>query len=356
MNNHSIQIERAFNFMRVNPVFFLWLIWFIFLALDISLRYLGALKIAPHEIILLNFVGGGVVNHFWFFFFLPQVVFLKKWKLVLIQLAIIISIYFIIKLYLLGYWSTNDIQLTPFFVNEAIRLLQFILYTSAIWGFYIMGIRQELLKKLEIDLIKLQIEHKSLQLNPHFVLNMITQFSASIMKVSKSLFKEFSLFTEILSYSYKNHQKQNYLDQELRILENYIACQKYRFGKKLQFIISKNFSIIEPNKFPLPKWTLMTFLENVFKHGNCYDSKCPCALTLNIFPWQDKMLFTFSLTNALEDSPPEFSSEFGIEAVSRILNYYFPGNVQLFHGKSSTEFNLLLYICYGGCIKDRTPR
>lgn len=350
----GIAIESGFKWIKESPIFLLWLLWLLYLMLDFVVRLYGSYQIAPLQIIFLNFLGWGLINQFWFTVFLPNIIFMKKWKLE--TFILIFAIYACLKIFSLSKWMGIDPQIPSFLVNESVRSLQFLLYTSAIWGFYVLAVRQDSFKKLEIDLIKLQIEHKSLQLNPHFVLNMISQFSAAILKESRSLHREFSLFTEILSYSYKDHQKHNFLDQEIRSLENYIKCQKYRFGEKLQFLIIKNFSEIQPNVLPISKWTLMTLLENVFKHGNCYNPTFPCTMSLNLISEPEGTLFSFSLTNALENSPPEMSSEFGIEAVSRILNYYFPGNFQLFHGKSSTEFNLLLYICYGGYVKDRTPR
>ena len=98
----------------------------------------------------------------------------------------------------------------------------------------------------------------------------------------------------------------------------------------------------------MPKWTLMTLLENVFKHGDCFCPQQPCTLSYQLTSQsEEQSLFTMSLTNPLDHSTLVKSSEFGIDAVKRILTFYFPGRFRLFIEKSSSEFNLMLYISYG---------
>ena len=58
-------------------------------------------------------------------------------------------------------------------------------------------------------------------------------------------------------------------------------------------------------------------------------------------------LFSFSLYNPIDIQVYSQFSEFGIEAVKRILTYYHPDHFNLYTFRNSLEFSLLLYIDYG---------
>jgi hypothetical protein len=344
INGRILGIKGILKWMKVNPVLFLWGVWFVYLGLDLLLRYFGSLDLAPVQIILCNFLGWGLINQFWFFVFLPNVIFFRRWK---IETTILIFVFFTfagVKLSLLGTWP----QIEIFLVNELMRSLQFLLYTSAIWGFYVLAVSQDEFNRMEVGLIKLRIEHKSLQLSSHFVLNMVSQFSASILTLSRPLYDSLSRFTDILSYSYKDPERENFLVQEIHAMENYVACQRERFGDRLQFVLIKELGNMPISHLTLPKWTLMTLLENVFKHGDCFNASQPATLELRMVGLQESSpLFTMSITNAPDLVTPVKSSEFGIDSVRRILEYHFPGRFQMSVKKSASEFNLFLHISYG---------
>jgi hypothetical protein len=354
MSGRGIVIQGILKWMKDNPVPFLWGVWFIYLGLDFFVRWYGGYPFAPFKIILWNFFGWGLINQFWFFVFLPNMIFFRKWK---IETTILLLVYFafvLFKLFLLGRWSQIELQLLPFLVNESVRSLQFLLYTSAIWGFYVLAVSQDEFNKLEVDMIKLRIEHKSLQLSSHFVLNMISQFSASILSLSRPLYDSLSRFTDILAYSYKNPEQKNFLAQEIHAMENYIFCQRERFGDRLQFVLIKELEDLETSHLPLPKWTLMTLLENVFKHGDCFNPSQPARLELRMAGLPESgSVFTMSMTNTLDLATPVKSSEFGIDAVRRILTYHFGGDFRMSIEKSASEFELLLSITYGRNTENR---
>lgn len=347
LEDRVFAIEIPFAWIKDSPVIFLWIVWFLYLGLDLFVRWVGVHQIAPYEIILTNFLGWGIFNQFWFMVFLPNLIFLKKWVLELTILSLLLGTYLIFKIAVIEKISGQELILFHFLINELLRSLQFLLYTTAIWGFYALALSQNSFRKLEIDLVKLQIEHKSLQLSPHFVLNMISQFLASILQISKPTYIILTRFTEILSYSYKNPQQENSLAQEIHALENYIACQRYRFGDKLKFRVIKNFSSVDPVKFMMPKWILMTFLENVFKHGDCFQSEFPCFLDIRLKSINNGgSIFIFCLTNPNSSLPKGNSTHFGINAAARILNFYFPESSMLYAEKTLLEFNLFLIIYY----------
>lgn len=354
INDQSIAIEGLFKWMRESPVIFLWSLWFAYLFVDWMIRLLGNMTIAPFPIIFWNFLGWGIINQFWFLVFLPNACFQRKWKSELLILISLFSFYAFWKFYLITFLTPSKIEVGSFLLNESARSLQFLLNTLALWGFYVLAVSQDKFKAMEITLIRLQIEHKSLQLSPHFTLNMLSQFSASIFNLSRDLYQYMSKFTEVLSYSYKNPTTHNSLAQEITSMKSYLNCQKFRFGEKLHFLVLNRFSQDQLSQLPLPKWTLMTLLENVFKHGDFTNENNPCSMTFQISDSGKGPLFSFSLYNPIDIQVHTQFSEFGIEAVKRILTYYHPDHFNLYTFRNSLEFSLLLYIDYGTNFESRS--
>ena len=106
---------------------------------------------------------------------------------------------------------------------------------------------------------------------------------------------------------------------------------------------------------PLPKWTLMTLVENIFKHGNCFIPSNPCVLNLDLTVSDDhKAHFTFFVKNPPDKNPVLLSTSFGIDTVNRILKYHFKDNYRLDIEKNETEFQLKIKIEYEGIIANRT--
>ena len=346
-------IERLIAAMKDHPAFFVWGIWTFYLGLDILSRAISDLTFASVNIIALNYLAGGVFHQYWFFVFLPNLLYLRKWKLITALFILLFTVFFGLKLVFLDNGIPEN-HLQNLIIREVIRIFQFLIYTTAFWAL-IEGVKSEIEKnRLEADFEQLRINHLSLQLSPHFVINVISNFLASILPLSKPLFHDISLFSNLLSYSYKDPQLPNFLHEEIGAIEEYILCQRGRFKSKLNFHISKNFNKSDCRKLPIPKWTLMNFVENSFKHGNCFNPDFPCLLSMKLNLASDKSrFFTFTITNKIELSPSSISTRFGIDAVDRVLRYHFLDYYQLFISKSDVEFSLLINIEYEGKFADR---
>lgn len=337
--------ERIFALMKNRPSLVIWGIWIFITAIDVIIRLIGDIHLAPKPVILINFAGGVGISQFLFFHLLPQVFIKKKWLLGFIQLAFILLVYLVVKYIVLVHWIGNESSIRSFLGNEASRFFHFAVYITFIWGFYIDGKRQELHKKMEVEHLRLKIEHNSSQLSPHFVLNWISSFLIEVKNLSPDLSQQLSRFTEVLSYSYKNSNHPNSLGQEIRAVKNYLESQQFRFKNKLNLKISFNLRGVNPSELQFPKWILMTLVENIFKHGNCLNALRPCLISLDLFPSKrDSYSMFFSIVNDLNTATPVCPSGFGIKTVKRILSYYFPDRFLILTHQSETEFSLFLEI------------
>ncbi|WP_139352832.1 sensor histidine kinase [Algoriphagus sp. A40] len=169
------------------------------------------------------------------------------------------------------------------------------------------------------------------------------------------MFKDFLRFSELISYSYKETLSPNFLTEELRAIETYIGFQRKRFGAKLQFSLANRVNPDLGSRLPLPKWTLMTLVENIFKHGNCFLPDNPCILNLDLSENTDgKSQFTFFIKNSPDTDAVVSSTGFGINTVDRILAHHFKNDYRLQIEENDREFQLKITIGYGRDITDRT--
>lgn len=340
--------QRIFTVMKNRPSLVIWGIWISITAVDLFIRLIGGLPMAPLPVIFINFASGVGISLFLFLHFLPQFFLKKKWVLEVLKLIFLLGVYLVIKYVLLIFWIGELSSVRGFLGNEASRFFHFAVYIIVLWGFCTDGKRQELQKKMEVEHLRLEIEHKSSQLSSHFVLNWISHFLIEVKNVSPDLYQKLLQFTEVLSYSYKDPSHPNSLGQEIRAINNYLKSQQFRFKERLNLKPSFNSRGIDAGELQLPKWILMTLVENIFKHGNCLNSTRPCLISIDLFPAQaGACSMVFSITNNLNSATAMSPSGFGIKTVFRILNYYFPSRFEIFTSKSETEFSLFLLIQYG---------
>ncbi len=340
-------IERVFLKMKNRPSLVIWGIWIFIFFIDLIIRFGGGIPRASFPLIIVHFSGGIVFSLFLFFHFLPKVFIRKKWILVSLQLLVLMIVYLVIKYYTQIQYSNELTTIRKFLGNETSRFFHYAVYIIFIWVFYIDGKRQELNKKMEVEQLKLKIEQKSLQLSSHFVLNWISSFFIAVKKVSPELSQQLSIFTEVLSYNYKNPNHPNSLGQEIRAVKSYLESQQFRFKNRLNLKMSCNLRGTNLTELHFPKWTLMTLVENIFKHGDCFNPDRPCLVSLDLYPSIDEGdSLVFCITNDLNTAIPVTPSGFGIQTVERILSYYFPNRYQLLTYPSETEYCLFLEVKY----------
>lgn len=112
-------------------------------------------------------------------------------------------------------------------------------------------------KTTELNLLKNQ-------LNPHFLFNTLNNLYILALKKSDRTPEVIAKLSDILDYMLYQC-KDNYvpLKSEVNLINNYIALEKIRYGKRLK--LTFNHRIDDDVKIaPL---LLLTFIENAFKHG-----------------------------------------------------------------------------------------
>ncbi len=122
--------------------------------------------------------------------------------------------------------------------------------------------------KLEKELADVKQHLLRQQINPHFIFNTLNSIQSSILvndqEKTLSLFNRFSnLMRQVLENSTDAFIP---LDEELRLLENYLALEKVRTNQKFDYKIEVAESV-DTSFEKVPSMVLQIFLENSIWHG-----------------------------------------------------------------------------------------
>jgi two-component system LytT family sensor kinase len=163
------------------------------------------------------------------------------------------------------------------------RFVYFVLFNIMIFMINYLFITKERemnnIKNLaDLKFANLDAEYQLLksQINPHFIFNALN-ISKSLIKSDPNGAEQYLIkLSEFLRESIHYDKKVSTVEEEIKLLENYIDLQKVRFGEAM--IYKNNIDEILYQK-ALPHFALVTLAENIFKHNSFTTSK-PIELIL----------------------------------------------------------------------------
>jgi LytS/YehU family sensor histidine kinase len=128
------------------------------------------------------------------------------------------------------------------------------------------------------------------------------------------------------------------LSTEIQFLENYIALEKIRILHGVDVVFNKEFD----RESAIPPMLLMTFVENIFKHGidrSGTDNKVAISLVLK------EGYLIFQTENPLQEQlSPSPKEGFGIKNLQKRLTLLYGNNFELAVGPSEQSFHATLKI------------
>lgn len=144
--------------------------------------------------------------------------------------------------------------------------------------------QEELAQKSETILIaENQIKQAKLnalqqQVMPHFVFNVIASISRLLStKDYQTAQKMLDSFAQMLRYSLSNLKGSVKLEDELNYIENYLAIQKIRFGKRIIYQVDCDPVL---RSLRIPFLSLQPLVENAVEHG-LLKEECGGKLTVS---------------------------------------------------------------------------
>lgn len=188
-------------------------------------------------------------------------------------------------------------------------------------------------KKAELALYKAQI-------NPHFLFNNLNTLYAMVVTGSPKAENAFTQFIGLMKYMYTNNTKDKIpVRTEAEYIRQYIELQKYRMPK--DFHVHFSYEHDETEQTGIAPMILITFVENVFKHG--VSSHNPGDAYIHIQIKSGKLSFT-TCNPLLNHSPINSSKGIGIENCKKRLELLYPHKYDLQTEEKEGIFAVTLHI------------
>jgi sensor histidine kinase YesM len=128
-------------------------------------------------------------------------------------------------------------------------------------------------QKAELDNISKQLVETQLlalrsQMNPHFIFNALNSIKKFVLSNEvEDADKYLGKFSKLIRWILSTSQNPNIsIQKEIDMLSLYLELEKMRFGKKLNYHIDVDESLIEGNNF-IPTMIVQPFVENSILHG-----------------------------------------------------------------------------------------
>lgn len=336
-------LRRVFKY----PGLVLLVVWGVYFLLDL-ITTLVVGKDVDWAFALSNLFFGLSFSFLMYYLLLPHFFLDRKWAGATIYTLASVVVLSAVKFYVIFFGQLEQLSFVVIWL-EFIRLFQFQGVTFLIWIVLVVFLLLEDSKEKKHLLNEMEVQHKSMQLGPHFVMNMLAEIRSKAKLQSELLFEEIEQFSIVLRYSYKKLEMENSLWDELAALQAYIYCQYRRFADRLKMDCRFKVDQSTARDLPLPKMVVLTLFFDIFKHGDYLNEAMPCQVTCSLSDPEiaGSTLFTFSIYNLKMNQYSLEDSGFGFKTVDLVLSYYFEENYQLFADTTENEFSLLLLIDYG---------
>lgn len=196
---------------------------------------------------------------------------------------------------------------------------------------YLDHLSDSLVKQKDVELSQLQeakaqSELKLLQshINPHFLYNALNSI-AGLAHDDADKTEEMALsLSDLFRYSLnKKGEKMSTVQEEVRLVENYLDIEQIRFGERLNFTLSVDDTIKNEE---IPMFLLQPLVENAVKHGV---SKISGAAEINLVIKKEGGHLKIIVQDNGPDFPKGLVSGHGLQTVYDLLRLSYDDQAEL---------------------------
>jgi len=173
-------------------------------------------------------------------------------------------------------------------------------------------------KTLETEKLNAELAFLKSQINPHFLFNSLNNIYSLAYQKSDKAPEAILKLSEIMRYMlYESNDEKVSLEDEINYLENYIDLQKLRVKEHVYLELNIKVDNFQHRIMPL---LVISFLENVFKHGVATDKEHPIRITVEV---QNNRLH-FKAQNKKSKLNKDKSGGIGLTNLKRRLELGYP--------------------------------
>ncbi|MES2377586.1 MAG: sensor histidine kinase [Bacteroidota bacterium] len=183
----------------------------------------------------------------------------------------------------------------------------------------------------ELDLLKSQVQ-------PHFLFNTLNNIYYEAYREAPTTAKLIERLSDIMRYFVDESPKDLVaITTEIQFLENYVALEKIRMRHELDLTFTQNCN----SDLRIPPMLLMTFVENIFKHGVDKASK---HNVIEISLQQQDGYLVFETRNQIHNTGVNEPNGFGIKNLERRLGLLYGDKFELRTNATDTHFTAYLKV------------
>lgn len=204
--------------------------------------------------------------------------------------------------------------------------------------------RKMMLSKVEEEKNKMELKALRNQLNPHFLFNTLNNLYTLALKKDDRTPQVISTLSSILDHIlYKSDRNSVPLEQEVKLLEDYISLEKLRYGRDRLNIVFEKEGLNNP---PIAPLILLTLVENAFKHGvkNEIDQA-----EIKISLQTDERQINFCVLNSIPKASGAHQgkpSKIGLENIRKQLDLIYPNRHRISISDQTHSYHVELRIIY----------
>lgn len=203
-----------------------------------------------------------------------------------------------------------------------------------------LHIRRRTEDKLLLAEMNIRLLHA--QLNPHFLFNMFNNLYGVSLAEPERVPGLILKLSNLMRYQLEDGRKAAVsLQEEVAFIENYIAIEKERTGKRCEISYSIQQEREELERFAIAPLILITLIENAFKHSHTTAGKWYVDINIQLHG----RILIVDIANSRGDRPlkPD-STGIGLATIRERLELLYAGGYQLDIFPDETEFRVVLKI------------
>ena len=192
---------------------------------------------------------------------------------------------------------------------------------------------QALLQKshAELSLLKSQVQ-------PHFLFNTLNNINYILYREAPQTAVLIERLADIMRYFVEESPNDRIpIGKEVKFLENYIELEKIRIRFHTDIRFEKQYG----EALQIPPMLLMTFVENIFKHG--IDKSGDNSISLSLVQQEERILFR-TVNEIHREEKVGAGGKFGIPNLRERLNLLYPSQFELTTEERDNHFTATLII------------
>jgi len=279
---------------------------------------------------------------------IPFLLFRRKYMLYFSTLMLCILLQSALFIWLHRYYTLSGetafayvMDFTPGnFVIQSLNILSLVGLTTGIKVLKDWMLKEQQWQERERQHIETELNFLKSQIHPHFFFNTLNNLYSLTIRKSDQAPEVVLKLSDLMSYMlYESGASTVPLDKEIANLENYMALEQLRYGRRLTLCFEKKG---DTRSARIPPLLLLAFVENGFKHG-LKDHMGPVRIDL-LLDVQSAWLH-FEVCNPTTPEPEEDGpGGIGLKNVSRRLDILYGTRYTLHLERTSDIFKAHLKI------------